>query len=140
MGVSHSWLWHLDTRSGSVLSQEDYTLNIQRRLGAVMVGEDTKCARCGCSLDTRLEHSENCAQDQATRGHYACVEAVLRGIKCADSSACTEPKGLTTDGSRPADILTDAAAPGMLAAVDVCVASLYSSTAGKDAAVAAYNL
>ena len=64
---------------------------------------------------------------------------MLRGIKCADSSACTEPKGLTTDGSRPADILTDAVAPGMLAAVDVCVASINSSAAGKDAAVSAYS-
>ena len=104
-----------------------------------MVGEDTRWRRCGQDLDARTEHSENCAQDQATRGHYLCVDAVLRGIRCADSSACTEPKGLTTDGSRPADILTDAVAPGMLAAVDICVASINSSAAGRDAAAAAYK-
>ena len=138
-GVSHSWLWHLDSRSGGVLSQEDYIINVQRRLGAVMVGDGTRCRRCGRLLDTRLEHAENCAQDEATRGHYACVGAVLDGVRCADGSACTEPKGLTTDGSRPADILTDAVAPGMLAAVDVCVASINASNAGSDAAAAAYR-
>ena len=138
-GVSHSWLWHLDSRTGSVLSEEDYIINVQRRLGAVMVGEDTTCRRCGQHLDTRVEHSENCAHDQATRGHYACVNAVLGGLRCADCAACTEPRGLTTDGSRPADILTDAVAPGMLAAVDICVASINSSAAGTDAAAAAYK-
>jgi hypothetical protein len=36
--VSHSWLWHLDHTTGAVLSEEDYVLNVQKRLGAGSTG------------------------------------------------------------------------------------------------------
>eukprot|EP00973_Karenia_brevis_P061266 8521252-Karenia_brevis.AAC.1 len=32
--VSHKWLWHLDCRIGSVMSEADYVSNVQKRLGA----------------------------------------------------------------------------------------------------------
>ena len=99
----------------------DYVINIQKRLGARIVEEPTFCRLCGTMLDPQLEHSETCAVAEATRGHYACVRAMLDGFKIADPSVTTEPRGLTSTQARPADILTNAAVPGRRAALDVCV-------------------
>ena len=43
-------------------------------------------------LDHQLEHGETCSTAEATRGHCACVHAVLGGLKLADP-------GITTHGS-----------------------------------------
>ena len=68
-----------------------------------------------------LEHSEICAIAEAKRGHYACVRALVDGVRLADPGVTTEPHGLTDTQARPADILTTAAVPGRSAALDVCV-------------------
>ena len=57
----------------------------------------------------------------------------------ADLSICTEPRGLTSTTSRPADILTSAAVPGRSAALDVRVVSPNSAVAAGDAAEAAFK-
>ena len=137
--VSHRWLWHLDTCDGSVMNQTDYTANIQKRLGARVISGDVHCRLCGALLDPQLEHAEVCATAEATRGHYACVRALVGGLRIADPSVTTEPRGLTTTQARPADILTIAAVPGRSAALDVCIASPNAAAAQGDAAEAAFR-
>ena len=136
--VSHKWISHLDACRGSVLPQCDYVLAIQKRLGARIYEGDAQCRLCGRGLDPFLEHSECCAPAEATRGHYACVRALVRGIRLADPSVTTEPQGLTDTSSRPADILASAAVPGRSAALDVCVTSPNSTAAAGDAAASAF--
>ncbi len=60
------------------------------------------CRLCGASLDPRLEHSDCCDPAGATRGHYAVVRALVRGLRLADPAVTGEPRGLTTSQSRPA--------------------------------------
>ena len=132
--VSHRWLWHLDSKRGGVLPQCDYILNVQKRLGARILNDQVECKICGACLDPSLEHSEVCAIAEATKGHYACVRAVVEGLKVADPGLKTEPRGLTNTQARPADIFTNAAVPGRCAALDVCITSLNAGGAGNDAA------
>ena len=138
-GMSNKWLCHLDTRCGSVLAAPDFIINVQKRLGAASHASALMCRLCGVQLDPQLEHSETCSAAEATKGHYACVRALLSGIRLADPSATTEPRGLTSSTSRPADILTQAAVPGRSAALDVCVASPNSAAAMGDAADSAFR-
>ena len=110
--VSHRWLWNLDSKAGSVLAQPDYVLDVQKRLGARIFNGSATCHLCGAPLDPCLSHAETCALAEATRGHYACVRALVNGFRPADPSVTTEPRGLTDAQSRPADIFTTAAVPG----------------------------
>lgn len=137
--ISHKWLWHLDSRRGTVLAPCDYIVIVQRRLGARIYNVDAQCRICGCALDPQVEHSDCCDPAGATRGHYAVVRELVRGLKLADPGFLTEPRRLTTTESRPADILTSAAVPGRSAALDVCVASPNASGAAGDAAEAAFR-
>ena len=86
-----------------------------------------------------LEHAETCSTAEVTRGHHACVHAVVCGMKLADPGIATEPSGLTGSQSRLTDILTTAAVPGRSAALDVCVASSTAAAARGDAAQAAFD-
>ena len=137
--VSHKWLWHLNPRTGSVLSQADYVINVQKRLGAEIIDDIIICYQCGDVVDMSLEHSETCAIGEATKGHYACVRALCDGLRLADAAVTTEPKGLASNMARPADILTTAAVPGRRAALDVCVSSPNAAAAGGDAAQSAFD-
>jgi hypothetical protein len=137
--VSHKWLWHVDPSEGSVMSQADYIVNVQKRLGARVHEGGAQCRLCGVQLDPQLEHAETCALAEATRGHYACVRALVDGFRLADPTVTTEARGLTTTQARPADILTTAAVPGRSAALDVCVASPNAAAAQGDAADAAFR-
>ena len=137
--VSHQWLWHLDSTRGSVLAEQDYIIGVQKRLGANIYDGVGTCRLCGAPLDAQLEHSETCATAEATRGHYACVRALVEGFRLADPGVTTEPRGLADTMARPADILTSAAVPGRGAALDVCVASPNAAGALGDAAAAAFR-
>ena len=137
--VSHKWIRHLDSRRGAVLSQMDYIFSVQRRLGARIQEREIECRLCGAPLDPSLAHADCCDPAGATRGHYAVVRELVRGLKLADPTTTTEPRGLTTTQSRPADILTYAAVPGRSAALDVCVASPNASSAAGDAAESAFK-
>ena len=137
--ISHKWLWHLDSRRGSVLAPCDYVSSVQRRLGARLHEREAACRLCGAHLDPGLVHADCCDRAGATRGHYAVVRALVRGLRLADPATTTEPRGLTTMQSRPADILTAAALPGRSAALDVCVAAPSGSRAAGDAAEAAFR-
>eukprot|EP00971_Amphidinium_carterae_P282325 5604959-Amphidinium_carterae.1 len=112
--VAHSWAWHLDERKGSVLSQAEYILAVQR-LGATIIRRE-------------LPH--------------LWLEGITRlpgytGIHVVDNSAVTEPVGLTSDTARPADILTCMARLGRQIALDICVCS--KNGAGDDATEAAFR-
>ena len=114
---------------------------MQKRIGARVVdrGDDVPlCRLCEAPLDPQAEHCETCAAAEATRGHYACVRAFMDGLRPADSAATTEPRGLTDNLSRPADILTNAAAPGRSTVLDVMVTSPNRASACGDAAQAAF--
>jgi hypothetical protein len=137
--VSHKWLWHLDSANGAVMTQRDYVTCVQKRLGARVYEGSAACRLCGAPLDPQLEHSECCATAEATRGHYAVVRSVVEGLRLADPTVTTEPRGLTSTLARPADILTLAAVPGRSAALDVCVASPNAAGAQGDAAEAAFR-
>ena len=80
-----------------------------------------QCRLCGSFLNPRLGHGETCSTAEATRGHYACVNAVVCGLKLADPGITTEPRVLTASQTRPADIFTTATVPGRSAALEVCV-------------------
>ena len=66
---------------------------------------------------TQLEHGEACSTAEATRGQYACVHAVLGGLKLAD-------------------IFTTA---GNSAALDVCVATSNAAAFREGAVQAAFS-
>ena len=104
------------------------------------IGDDVPlCRICDAPSDPKAEHCETCATAEATRGHYACVRAFMDGLRPADSEATTEPRGLTDNLSRPADILTNAVAPGRSTALDVMVTSPNRASACGDAAQAAFT-
>ena len=96
--------------------------------------EDSMKELCGEPFDAQPEHAQTCCTVEATCGHYAVLRSIVDGIKLADASVTTKPRGLTTTASRPTDILTIAAVPGRSAVFDVCVASPNSSIAQGDAA------
>ena len=79
-----------------------------------------------------------CSTAEATRGHNACVHAVVCGLILADPGITTEPRELTVSQSRPANIFTTAV-PGRSAALDVCVASSTAAAARGDGAQAAFD-
>ena len=114
----------------------DYITNVQKRLGNRAWTGFGQCRLCGSFLDPQLERGETCSTAEATRGHYACVHAVVCGLKLADP---TEPRGLTASQSRPADLFTAAAVPGRSAALDVCAASSNEASARGDTAQAAFD-
>eukprot|EP00930_Biecheleria_cincta_P046679 TRINITY_DN32221_c0_g1_i1.p1 TRINITY_DN32221_c0_g1~~TRINITY_DN32221_c0_g1_i1.p1 ORF type:complete len:344 (-),score=34.72 TRINITY_DN32221_c0_g1_i1:164-1195(-) len=138
-GTSHKWIWQVDARSGTVMSPCDYVISVQRRLGARTYEARGSCRLCGACLDPQLVHSECCDVASATRGHYAVVREVVRGLRLADPTVTTEVRGLTSTSSRPADILTYAAVPGHRTALDVCVVPPNASGAAGDAAEAAFR-
>ena len=54
--VDHTWVRRLDYCEGPVLREEDYTLDLQLRLGASVVPDSHVCPECGCLVDCRLSH------------------------------------------------------------------------------------
>eukprot|EP00973_Karenia_brevis_P019551 2682380-Karenia_brevis.AAC.1 len=118
-GVSHEWLWSLNPEDGTLLNSADYTLAVQNRLGAEIVGDDALCQVCGTPMNATASHAKCCAPAESTIGHYSVVRAVADGLRLADPSLATEVRGLVeTSTARPADIFTKAAVPGRDAALD----------------------
>ena len=76
----------------------NYIINVQKRLGnRIWVGDGQRRC-CGSFLDPQLEHAETCSNAEATRGRYACVHAIVCGMKLTDPGFTTEPRGLTASG------------------------------------------
>ena len=114
-------------------------MNVQMSLGAVSHSLPQACRLCGEQLDPRVEQSETCNIADANNGHYACVQALVRGLRLADTLVTRETEGSTTSTSRPAGILTLATFPGRITPLDVCVASQNDPAAMGDAAEAAFR-
>ena len=111
---------------------------MQERLGNRAWTDFGQCRLFGAFLDLQLEHGETYSTAEASRRHYACVHVVLGGLKLADPGITTEPRGLTEEQSRLADLFTTAAVPGRSEALDVCVAFPNAAAAARgDAAQAA---
>ena len=114
--VSHKWLYHLDACAGKC---SDAARQHHQRAEQTWQQAWTAFGQCrlgGSFLDPQLELRETCSTAEATRGHHACVHAVLGGLKPADAGITTEPRWLTATQSRPADLFTPAAVPGRSAA------------------------
>ena len=77
---------------------------------------------------------------EATRGHYAVRDAVLSLAHLADPSTAVESRGLiaSVPALHLADILTSAALPDRLTALDIGIASPDSSGAEDDCCHAMY--
>ena len=130
----------LDACAGSDLTPHDCVTNVQKRLGNRTWTGFGQCRMCGSFLDPQIEHGEICSTAEASRGHYACVHAVLGELKLADDPGITtEPRGLTETESRPADLFPTAPVPGRSAALEVCVPSSNAAAARGDAAQAAFD-
>ena len=93
--VSHKWLCQLGACAGSVLTPHDFFANAQKRLGSRVWVGGGRCRCCGSFLDPQLEHAETCSTAEATRVLYACVHAVICGMKLADPRITTDTRGLT---------------------------------------------
>ena len=89
--VSHKLRYHMDACAGSVLTPHDYITNVQKkRLGNKAWTGCGECRLCASFLDLQLEHGETCSTAEATRGHCACVHAVLGGLGLADPGIGTQ--------------------------------------------------
>ena len=65
----HSWLWQLDPREGTILSEIDFTTAVRHRLGAEFVAEPVACMVCGQCMDVSASHALCCATGASTAGH-----------------------------------------------------------------------
>ena len=134
-GNDHSWLWAMHPAHGACLQPGDYVLAARVRIGAPVLHGAASCALCGGTVDPLARHALCCATGTSTSGHNAVRDEVLRLAHLADGAAVAEAAGLITahPSLRPADVLTSAARPGGLAAVDVGVVSPDASGRGGDA-------
>ena len=89
-----------------------------------MPPEGLKCPKCGHAIDVWGNHAETCATSEATNGHYAVVRVLHQACLATDPGAVMEARGLTSDGTRPADVLSAAVSGGSRkAATDTTVVS-----------------
>ena len=71
-------------RRGSVLAHQGFVVNAQKRLDNRRYAEEGHPRSSGVFLDPRMEHCETCSTAEATRGHDACVNALLKSPKLTD--------------------------------------------------------
>ena len=129
----HGWLWQHSPETGPVLAPVEYVTAVRLRLGAAGPDEPAVCGYCGKQLlDASAAHALCCANSVV--GHNAVRDELHAAASMSDPSAELEPLGLITSHPtlRPADVLTSAALPGRLAALDVGVASPDAAGAGDD--------
>ena len=138
--VNHDWLWKLSPAHGPVVHPSERQAAVRIRLGASLAPAGSACVQCGAELGAcTATHGLLCSRAEATRGHYAVRDVVLELAHLADPSAQAETLGLIPShpGLRPADILTSAAIPGRLTALDVVVCSPDAIGAADDCCAAA---
>jgi hypothetical protein len=131
--VSHDWLWRVSPAHGPTVGRGEFQDGVRIRLGAPLGKPGAECSRCRCALGGN-SHGLLCARPEATRGHYEVRDTVLELAHLADPSADVETVGLipSVPTLRPADILTSAALPGRLAALDIGITSPDATGAGGD--------
>ena len=130
---NHEWLWQTAPGLGACFTPVEYVTAVRLRLGAAGPDEPAICGRCGGALlDASAAHALCCANGVV--GHNAVRDELHAAARPCDPSAEIEPLGLIPSHPtlRPADVLTSAALPGRLAALDVGVASPHAASAGDD--------
>ena len=138
--TEHGWLWRINPEEGPVVPNEDFILAIQHRLGANILSDVVRCRVCGQILDVKCNHACNCAQSQATIGHYRAINELVSGFRLSDAGVQTEVRGLIPNSNRrPADVLTAAAVPGRFTALDINITSAHAAYAGRDAVTEGHN-
>ena len=137
--TSHSWLWALCAAQGPAIDDDaEFIEAVRVRLGTGGPGDVAVCGLCGqAQLDTAGGHASCCSLGEATVGHDAIRDCVYRYGCEADHATEWEPQDLVSSQprARPADVLTPAAFPGRVAALDVGVVSP-AAHPGVDAAEA----
>ena len=78
------------TSAGSVLTPHGYVTNVHKRLGNRLWEGDGQCRCCGSFLDS--VGARRNLQHLCTREYYACVHALVCGMKLADPGITTEPR------------------------------------------------
>jgi hypothetical protein len=140
---THSWLWRLSREHGLTIEDEqEYIEAVRVRLGAGGPADGGLCGSCGVAfLDSSGVHAAGCCLGEATRGHHAVRDILFEASLTVDPSTEREPEGLVPSrpALRPADVLSPAARPSCLAALDVGVTSPLAATAGEDAAESMYE-
>jgi len=133
-GCNHDWLWSLCANHGPTLLPDQFVEAVRLRLGAGGPEEPVPCRMCGAVLDSAGSHALCCSLAEATRGHNAVRDQLLKTAKAADVNAEAEPQGLIPSFPtlRPADVLTSAATPGRQSALDVGICSPEAAAAGTD--------
>eukprot|EP00973_Karenia_brevis_P056367 7839180-Karenia_brevis.AAC.1 len=121
------------------MSEQDYRLNVQSRLGCDIAPDSLACRQCGETMDTSVGHASCCARAESTKGHYGVCRALAEGLRLADSGVVMEARGITSTSQRPADIYSNAAVPNCSAALDVNVVSQDAIGLGQDHCRAAYR-
>ena len=104
-----------------------------------MLIDEMVCHGCHARvLDLQCRHALCCSLGEATIGHNRVQEVIHAGCAVSDASACMEAVGLVDSRPelRPADVLTRAAIPNRIAALDVGIKSPEAGGAGEDCAEA----
>ena len=139
---AHSWLWALSSAQGPTIDDDcEFIEAVRVRLGAGGPPDVAVCGLCGrAQLDTAGGHASCCSLGEATAGHNAIRDCLFRYASEADPATEWEPQDLVSSRprARPADVLTPAAFPGRVAALDVGVVSP-AAHPGTDAADAMYS-
>ena len=131
----HSWMWALNPVTEPVLPEEDWLRAMRLRLGCDLISTDVLCASCGARvLDKGMYHALCCARGESTRGHNRVRDVMRAGFAAADAGASAEGLGLipSMPDLRPADILTMAAQPNRITAVDVGITAPHAARAGQN--------
>ena len=120
---------------GPTIPGKEFPVCLRLRLGAHFLADPMLCPHCGKTiLGKTCAHALCCAPAESTRGHYRVRDQVLDLCHLSDASALTEAPGLipSAPALRPADILTRAAIPGGVAALDVGIVSPDACGSGAD--------
>jgi hypothetical protein len=131
----HSWLLVLNPATDVVLAEDDWIIAARLRLGCAAVSGEHICSSCGSRvLDAQAYHALCCARGESTRGHNRVRNNMHAGFSVSDPGAAMEVEGLIPSSPtlRPADILTAAAHPTELVAVDVGICAPHALDAGLD--------
>ena len=140
--TSHAWLWSICASHGPVIEEaREFVEAVRVRIGSCGPIDGGVCGYCGrVMLDASGGHCSCCAAGESTRGHNAIRDTLFDVSAAADDRAEKEPDDLVPSrpGLRLVDVLSFAAIPGRVAALDVGVASPYSEGAGADAAASMY--
>ena len=131
----HSWMWALNPVTEPVLAEKEWLSAVRLRLGAVHVSSEMLCGSCGKRvLDQQAYHALCCAKGECTKGHNKVRDTLHAGFAASDPGAAIEVEGLVPSDPdlRPADVLTTAARPNEVTAVDVGIIAPHAAGAGDN--------